>query len=149
MCKIPKFRINRLLLSFIFLLNLNCADIGIGLGPSGPPNDATPSGTLLRQSQFNGLNGKTASGAAIFYSGNGAGNYILRLEGVSFPEETGLAIRVYSASQLVSTLQLRSSSGSQNYTLSGVGTQLNFSIYGQISVYIFSNVNNKNYALAM
>jgi hypothetical protein len=136
-------------LSVIFLLNVNCADIGIGFGPSGPPNDATPTGTVLRQGQFSGLNGKTASGAAIFYSGNGAGNYILRLEGVSFPEETGLSIRIYSASQLVSTLQLRYSSGSQNYTLSGIGSQLNFSIYGQISVYIFSSVNNKNYALAI
>jgi len=148
-CKtIPHFL--RVAILLILCLSTNCNGLGISVGPAPPPNDPVPTGTILHQATFSSLNGQTASGAAIFYSGNGVGNYILRLAGVSFPSETGLVIQIYSGSNnLVQTLQLLSSSGSKNYTLNGLGTSITFGLYSQISVYIFSTINNEPYAVAI
>src|SRR5689334_8655746 len=116
------------LIAFTLALS-SCSGLNIGLGGGSAPNDTAPKTSVLHQAVFTGLNGKTASGAAIFYNGTTVGNYILRLEGVSFPVEAGLIIQVNSGSNTVSTFNLRSSSGSQNYQMTGIGTSINFSIY--------------------
>ena len=130
-----------LAMSLVISLGTGCAaDLGISEG-SGFINDAPPAGTVIYQGNFTGLNGQnTIIGLASIYL-NGS-NYVLRLEGITAPHESNLQIKTLYTNGS-STLSLRAFTGNQNYNLTNplLGTTF-------ISVYIFSTLNNINYAVA-
>src|SRR4051794_23977880 len=66
-----------------------CSGVNIGLGGGGAPNDTRPTGTPLVQGTFSGQNGQTVSGTASVFNVS-TSNYVLRLEGISAPVESGL-----------------------------------------------------------
>jgi hypothetical protein len=107
---------------------------------TGIPNDNRPNGILIASGVLSGSNGQTASGQAEIY--NNSGTYIARLNGITVTSETGLQIIVAtSLSQTAYRTTLRSSQGSQNYTMGSiVGT------FAQVR--IFSTRNNRDYAVA-
>lgn len=116
---------------------------GLNIGTTSP-NDPRPTGTLLAQGQFASQNGKSVSGSALVFSQSGT-SYIVRLEGISTPSESGLYVRVYTAnSGQVSNLSLTATSGSQNYYFTSTETSPTFK-----SVYIFSVPSNIAYGLAV
>jgi hypothetical protein len=121
-----------------------CGGINLNTGSSPAPNDTRPSGSPLVQAALTSQNGKTVSGSAmIFFSGTSS--YTLRLEGISIPQETGLQILVYATpGGKISTQSLRSTSGSQNYTISNSAIGLTFN-----NIYIYSTQTNTNYASAL
>jgi hypothetical protein len=129
-------------------LGLHLGLVGLGLsacgtlgGGSTNLNDPAPDGILLRQAPFFGQNGQTVSGTAAIYTGS-SGVYILRLEGLTAPEESGLQVRVTGNGIQVFSSSLRASSGSMNYTMnvSAVATWN--------SVTLFSTANAKSYGTA-
>jgi hypothetical protein len=129
---------------FIPLLT-GCSGLGgISAGTTAAPNDARPSGVPVAQGQLNPLNGQTVTGnVLIFFAGTS--NYTLRLEGLSLPAESGLVVRVFATpGGQIASLQLRASTGSQNYSMSTSGNGINFT-----NVYIHSNPNNVDYATAI
>lgn len=87
------------------------------------PNDPIPSGTVIAQGTFTGANGKSVSGAAIIYS-QGSGQYVLRLQSLSAPSESGLQIVITVNSTTLSPISLLFTSGTKNYsfTYTGSGT---------------------------
>lgn len=120
-----------------------CGQVNVGLGPGASPNVPVPSGTPLYQAQFFGQNGKTVTGSAIIYSSGYS--YTLRLSGLTAPVENGLQVQVYATpGGKISTLSLQSSTGSQNYPLSGVSPNI---VFNQVN--IFSTLNNENYGSAL
>ena len=133
----------QIILFFGFLL-FGCGNIGVSTGGSTAPNDARPTTTQISQGQLAGQNGKTVSGSALIFQGSASGSFILRLEGITTPQEQALTIKIYAnPSGLVATFQLRSTTGNQNYSFTNSDTGVNFT-----SVYIFSTQNNQNYGTA-
>ncbi len=133
-------------LFFSFIVLTDCASgINIELGGGTGSNNPIPSGTPLYQGQLTALNGKSISGTVmIFTSTNNQYNFILRLDSLNAPHETGLFIKINaSPNQQFNDLPLSSTSGSTNYTLTGVGNA-NFT-----SVFIYSAINSMNYASAI
>ena len=130
------------ILQFFFYLGCGGIDVGLGGGNTPFPNDPRPSGTIVTQGLFAGQNSQTASGSALIFSSGTT--YTLRLEGVSFPVETGLIIKVYtSTGTQLSQLALRASTGNHNYVLPDATASQTFA-----SVYIVSSPNLVNYAYA-
>jgi hypothetical protein len=80
-------------------------------------NEPEPSGDIVAQGSFTSLNGRSVTGTATVYR-QATGAYVLRLGGVSTPEEIGLSIILTYNGSLSSTTPLRSYTGSQNYSLS-------------------------------
>lgn len=80
----------------------------------------------------------------MIFKGGNTFEYTLRLEGISVPSESGLQVQVYDVmGNQVQEFSLESNSGSQNYSLTHVSTQIIFK-----SVYIYSTLNQQNYAAA-
>jgi hypothetical protein len=90
---------------------------------------------------FSGLNGKTVSGSASVYD-QGGGTYVFRLDGVSFPDETGMQIVLVVSGTTQSPITLRAVSGSQNYTVTPTGG----TVFQQARIH--STFYNLDYALA-
>lgn len=96
--------------------------IGCGLVDTATQiNEPVPNGTLQAQGSFTSLNGKAVSGVASVYQ-TSAGNFVLRLEGVSAP--TTVSLNVVLAGTFAGRTQnylqqlLRSGSGTMNYSFS-------------------------------
>lgn len=103
------------------LLFLSLISAGWVLGACGskqasPPtlNEPALSGTIAYQGTFAGQNGKSVGGTALIYEVDG--QYVIRLENLDAPNETGLKVvgRIDGADNYASTL--KSSQGSQNYS---------------------------------
>jgi hypothetical protein len=123
--------------AFIFLIG--CGELTGGTTVA--PNDPIPAGTINKQGQFFSQGGQTVTGSAIIYlSGS---SYVLRLEGIQTPEETGLQVRINTTLQSPAfTFSLKGTSGNQNYAFTGPGQAT------IMSVNIFSTLSNKNYGAA-
>ncbi len=126
---------------FTLLMIQGCAPMGSGTAAT--PNDAIPKGTITAQAEFLPLNSQTASGVAVIYNID-AETWVVRLEGVSFPVETGLQLIPVADSAAVGTTSLRSSKGTQNYalTLATAPTKWN-------KVRIYSTKTQTDYAEAL
>lgn len=86
-------------------------------GGGGFPNDPAPTGTVKAQAAWVSLNGQTVSGTVTVYLLE-SGSYVVRLNGLSAPSETGLSLRVTASGQQVISTSLRATGGSQNYSVS-------------------------------
>ena len=125
------------------------AQAGCGLdlnwtpGGSSTPNDPRPSGNVVVQGSFTGSSGQsTVTGTAIIFSTSNS--YILRLEGLSVPSETGLTIQIYTSQSQVN-LNLTASTGNQNYSVNNL--PINATTF--LSVSIWSTLKNQQYANAV
>lgn len=127
-----------LCVAYLSLLMGGCGQIGIG---SASLNDATPSGTLVASGQFFGVNGKTASGAVSVYNQT-TENYVIHLSGVTLPQENGLTLISVINGVTQSGVTLRSSSGSQNYSVTST-SNASFTL-----LRLFSPTHNQDYAQA-
>lgn len=97
---------------------------GLSLG-QGTLDDPTPSGSIVAQGSLAGENGRSVSGVASVWEqiGGSSCTYVLRLENLSAPSDSTLEVvpLVNGAPGLSpSFATLRSSSGTQNYTFTGV-----------------------------
>lgn len=92
---------------------VGCGEIGLG---NRSPNDPKPTGTIVAQGNLTGQSGQTASGSAFVYQ-TGSASFVVRLEGVTLPEESGLRVIVSVNSDEKLNASLRSSSGTQNYSM--------------------------------
>lgn len=102
-------------LSFSAVLYLtSCGDVK--LGPVPAPNDPPPSGTKLSSGTFVSQNGKIVNGIASVYQRSSNGLIVIRLEGISTPEESGLNIQAMRGSEIGIRSNLRSFTGTQNYS---------------------------------
>jgi hypothetical protein len=106
-------------------------------------NDPAPVGTIVAQGTFNGLNGKTVSGVAVIYRLTETGTHVIRLEGINTPAESGLLVRARQGGQVVFDTGLRSTRGTQNYSINITESA------GWNSVTIHSTAANEDYATAL
>lgn len=105
-----------LTIAFGLILGLLVGGCGIPFG-TGTINETAPTGVpIVFQGTFTGSGGQTASGSAIVYD-QGGGVYTLRLESISFPEVSNLLVIPVINSQDYTTITLRATTGSQNYTV--------------------------------
>lgn len=125
---------------FLALGTQGCAEIGLGGGQAF--NDPLPTGQIVAQGPFYGLNDKTVSGTAVVYKTSST-SYTLRLSGVSFPDETGLVLIPVANNAAQAPLSLRGPTGNQNYTLNASGTVT----WNQ--VLLRNSTNNLDYAQAL
>ena len=131
-------------LIYLFFMSFyisSCGNISTGTTPI--PNDSSPDGTLLVQGSFVGQNGKTVTGVAMVYLGNETGENIIRLSGISTPNETGLKVIASANGDTVYQGTLRNTSGTQNYSTS-VSIRKKWN-----SVSIESSTQNLNYGTAI
>jgi hypothetical protein len=116
-----------------------CGIIPLG---QGTPNDAVPSGTIVTQATINSLVAdKSVTGNATIY--NSAGTFILRLETLSAPNETGLLVMVnlIDGSNALRA-SLRAISGNQNYTIGSIaGSFANAQIYSTSAQTVYGQAN--------
>jgi hypothetical protein len=145
----PHFRIRLAFALNIAMLSFSlggCGSINLGAGGSTSVlNDPIPEGSLRSQGNFTGQNGKTASGSVAVYQLSNSFSYVVRLQGITVPNETGLVVQVYGVpSTPLQTFVLRSSTGSQNYSLPNLGASTLFK-----SVVIYSQTANLSYAFAL
>lgn len=119
-----------------------CGVIQVGGATAAAHSAPRPVGAPLYQGQFFGQSGQQASGTASIFFTNQS-QYVLRLEGLSVPVESGLKIKIYSHPyQRAAKTSLRSSSGDQNYTLTTPPVKFT-------TVVIYSTQTRKPYATAM
>jgi hypothetical protein len=88
---------------------------------TSPSGDPVPAGTVLVQGNLSGSGGHNVSGAVRIYNDNGTKT--LRLE--NFSTTNGPDLKVYlskdlNAASFINAGNLRSTSGNQNYSLSGM-----------------------------
>ena len=133
--------INNIIALALCLTSLGCG--AIPLGSAGPGNDTLPTGTLLAQGQFFGMNGNTVSGSAQIYFSSGS--YVLSMVGISFPDASSLTAKVYisNPSKVAATVQLISTAGTNNYPFS---SQSGLNSFAQVLV--LNTPNNQNFASA-
>ena len=116
----------------LFLGSLIFQSLSCGTGSSGGTslNEGAPDGFLLKQAPFFGQNGQTVSGTAAVYASSG-GAFVLRLEGLTAPSESGIQVRVVGNGTQVFASTLKASSGSMNYTMNvtGIATWNSVSLY--------------------
>jgi hypothetical protein len=91
-----------------------CPGVQLGGGPLNEPPPSSGYATIISSAQFNGENGGSDSGNAVLYSTT-AGTFIVRLSGISAPNENGLQVHVFAGGANVFRQALRSISGNQNY----------------------------------
>ncbi len=115
---------------------------GCGKGTVSAPNDPAPTGTIVAQGQFAGLNSKSVSGVAVIYQTGSS--YVARLEGISVPNEAGLQVVVKTSTTTVLQTTLRNISGTQNYSFSVSDGAVTWS-----SVTIHSTATNLDYGTAL
>src|SRR4051812_21631061 len=112
--KLLNFLNFRALLVGCVVFSLTACGIPVG---SGIPRDNTPVGVRIAAGPLSGGAGQSASGTAEIYNNNGS--FTARLNSIVVASEAGLQVRVYTtqANPPVMTATLRSSQGSQNYTI--------------------------------
>lgn len=117
------------------LLSSGCGNIRKG-GSTLLPNDPVPAYPVVAQGFFIGLNGQTVSGTAVVYAAPGATSSVLRLEGVIFPNEAGLLIKIKAGVLPIPPIPLRATTGYQNYTVGVPASQTwdYVTIYSQATV---------------
>ncbi len=94
-------------------MGYGCGKITAGTGVF---TDPIPSGTLVAQGQFYGRSGQSASGGAEVYN-TAAGSYTVHLDGVTLPQLNSLQL-IFTINGTAQTgIELRGSSGSQNYVV--------------------------------
>ena len=78
-------------------------------------NDPVPNGTVVAQGSFFGQNGMSVTGTARVYRMTADNTYVIRLEGISTPSESGLILLASSNGNSDFQANLRGTSGNQNY----------------------------------
>lgn len=133
------------------VISLTLAWLSLGLGVSAcgqihlgsaTPNDTEPTGTIIAQGPFVGASSKTVTGTAVIYKVD-LGSYIIRLNGISTPSETGLQVVGVTNEGKLAGQTLRSTSGNQNYSVSTETTPQ------WLQVNIYSTLNTTNYGTAI
>lgn len=105
----------------LVILNLSACTDDIKTEDNGTLIDeASPLGHTIAEGTFSGLNQKDVKGLAKVISTDD-GNFILRLESFSAPDESNLRIDVQGGGDTVYTTALKGSVGNQNYILEDQG----------------------------
>ena len=125
--------------SFLLLMQSACGWVQLG---GGTLNEMPPKGTLIYSGSFSSFSTTSAVSGGVSVYLMSSGSYIVRLESYSGPTETGLQLRVIADSATLTTLSLRSSSGSMNYSVSGT-SNADFQ-----QVYVYSPTNRVDYGKA-
>jgi hypothetical protein len=81
--------------------------------------DPVPQGVIVAQGTFLGLNGNTASGAAVIYL-TPSSQYIARLEAFQGPSQNAMLIEVVADGSVVFSSSLTGISGNQNYNVGAI-----------------------------
>ena len=98
----------------------------------------------MAQGRFTGLNSKTVEGVAVVYrSLTSPSLFTVRLEGISAPSELGLEVQASISTGRVLQTSLRSSQGTQNYTVEVLGNPV------WVSVSIHSSIKDLDYGKAI
>ncbi len=95
----------------------------VGVGPAAIPNDPLPTGIMIAQGSFSGLNGQAVSGLASVYRDSTSGICTVRVEGISVPNEPALQIQAQATGETVLKTPLRFKNGTQNYVTSVTDTR--------------------------
>ncbi len=124
------------------LIRCSLSGVTVGGGGSTLPNDPIPSGSLVVQGLFSGMNGQTVSGTAAIYTDGTT--VTLRIANLVTSVTSGLQVQVYASnsSTALCTINLVYYTGTKNYTCSSAmgGT------YSSVDLY--SITNQLNYAVA-
>ena len=119
------------------------AGCGITAG-RGTVNDLAPTLPVLAQGSFQSLSGKSVTGSTTIYNAGG-GSYIVRLEGISVTQDSGLqVIPMLNTGAAAATLSLRAFTGNQNYTFTPAITPSGFAsvrIYSPASIIDYGKAN--------
>ena len=106
-----------ILVLFALIIGLLTQACGILPTGSATGTDPIPSGTVIKRGTFSGLNGRTVTGSVSIYQLNSNGTHVIRLEGISVPQEGPfLVVGTSSNSATLYSAQLRFTSGNQNYS---------------------------------
>ncbi|OFZ20195.1 MAG: hypothetical protein A2X94_09855 [Bdellovibrionales bacterium GWB1_55_8] len=136
------FQLRSLFLSGGLLLLSACGWVDAGSGIA--PNDPEPSGgQIVAQAELTPLAGVTISGSVTIYDMSG-GTYIIRISGLVAPAENGLVIIPIVNGSGVTSLALRTNTGTQNYTVQSSQSSPRWE-----QVKIHSSPNNRDYAAAL
>lgn len=81
--------------------------------------DPVPQGVIVAQGTFTGLNGNTASGAAVIYL-TPSSQYIARLEAFQGPSQNAMLIEVVADGSVAYSTGLTGISGNQNYNMGAI-----------------------------
>jgi len=127
---------------FTFFLFSACGPIHVG-SPVAPNDLAPTSGTIVAQGSFQSQGGQTVSGTATVYQIDSAGNYVIRLAGLSVTQESGLQVIAVTKAAQSYPLSLRANSGNQNYSL-GLDAPV---VWKQINIH--STLKNTDYGEAL
>ena len=114
----------------------------ISLNGTSTPNETAPNAPILASGQLIGLNGKTVGGLAIAYNPSSGAN-ILRLSGITLPNETGMQIIANVNGVEQSPITVQYYTGSTNYTMNVSGST------AWTIVTIHSTATNLDYAQAI
>ena len=125
----------------ILILLPGCGSISTGTTPV--PDDPEPKGKVLFQASFTGLNGKTVSGVGAVYLSSVSGYNIIRLNGITMPDEAGLVMTAKANGETVYSAALRDNLGTQNFS-----TTLAITIRWN-SLTIKSSITGDEYAAAL
>jgi hypothetical protein len=119
----------------------------ISIGTSASPTDPTPTGTVVGAGTFTSQNGQTVTGSVTVYQTDPV-TWVVHLDGLSAPNEPGLQMAVVVSptppSQPIFTL--RAFTGSQNYTITGLGVSPRFS---EVDIRSATVANNPIYGVAV
>ena len=110
-------------------------------GGYNPPNDPIPNGTQITSATLTAGGGKTVSGTVEIYRVD-VGTYVIRLDNVILPTESNLEIIGTNNLGTLSPINLRFSTGTQNYNVQVSGTPH----WTQVAIY--SPSAQQNYAFA-
>ena len=107
-----------------------CGNITLG---GGTQNDPTPTGTIVAQGPFTGLNGRTVTGNVSVYQQvgtSGACTFVVQLQSLNAPNDAGVTLEVIpvvnGAPNLVpSEYALRSPTGNENYSFTASQCSVN------------------------
>jgi len=142
----------RVLILLGFLIATGCGQFGLG-GSALSPNDPVPSGTAIGSKSFSTAsgvsNGSSASGTVTVYYQSTGPSFVVRLSNLNISTTSvGLRLDIYnSGSTEVKRYSLRSYTGNQNYTITGLGTNTRISWTVQI-VDPNQSATSGNYVLA-
>jgi hypothetical protein len=108
------------------------------------PNDPAPNLPSIDTATFNAASGQSdVTGFVTIYL-QSPQNYIVRLDSISFPATTSLQMTIFTSAGTGGPYTLRSSYGSQNYSIGIIGNQPTFQ-----RVEIRSPGSTANYAIAI
>lgn len=105
--------------------------------------DVTPTGILISQGTFTAESGSSLTGIAQMYLATDNSQYIIRIQGLSAPNETGLQLTGTANGTVTYQTDLRSSTGDTNYE-TGIAPTVSWN-----SVTIRSVPKNQNFGTAL